>query len=273
MSFANKLENTYLNILRYVILTVATISIIAVLIASFMAVRATSYSPPKEPNQIKFENRVNDLNKGFTLENFKKDNPTQAVEQSQTQSPEQTNAPVEKPKEDPFREFIKNSATKIANNFATYLNKPELVDNENWKIIFLAYPFKNEFKGDQPVLTFYFNTLNSLSAELAKKPEVAKPYPDNQGSILIDKLLTWHLKQVNKAITTVDEENAKLQAEFKEKYDKYLAQKASIYTYAIAAGSAFGIFLCIIMLFVMVKIERNLRPLQQIVDSRKGSIT
>ena len=273
MSFTNKLETTYLNILRYVILAVATLSLIAVLIAGAMALSAALASPPKAPEQIKFEDRVNDLKKGFTIENFKKDNPPKTGEKPQEQSQETTTTPVEKPQEDSFRGFIKSSVAKIADNFITYekvVHNRDLL-KERVENFLEAFPFNNGLR-NKTVITFYYETFIPLSGELAKQaPEIAKLSEDKK--INIDILLNWHLKQVNAAIETVNEANAKLNTEFKEKQIAYFAKKTSIYKYASIAGSAFGIFLFIIMLFIMVKIERNLRPLQQIADNGKDLLT
>jgi hypothetical protein len=269
MSLAKKLENTYLNILRYVILAIATISIIAVLITGFMALNAALSLPPKEPKQVKFEDKVNDLNKGITLENFKNDNQPQ---QPQNQSQEQKKAPVEKSEEDQFRVFIKTSAGKIADNFITYAKTVSNVDmdKEQTEKVIMSYPFDKGLRRDKVVLTFYFETLISLSGELVKKaPEMAKLPEDKKIKPVI--IMNWHLNRVNKAIRTVDEANLQRNAEFREKQGEYSMKKASIYKNVIMAGYAFGIFLFIIILFVMVKIERNLRPLQQIADNGKGS--
>lgn len=272
MSLANKLENTYLNILRYLILAVATISMIVVFIAGFMALSAAFSSPPREPVQVKLEDRFNKLNKGFNIKNFRNDNASQSEEKPKTQLQEQKSAPVEKPAEDPFLVLIRNRSEKIADNFASYMKIVQNTDSDKEQLqrYFLSYPSNMRLKGDKNVYTFYFETLNSLSEELVKQaPEMAK-LSDNK-KIDPDKLLSWHLKQINQIIASVHEENDRRETEFKEKQVTYYKNKTSIYKYAITAASALGIFLCIIMLFVMVKIERNLRPLQQIVDGGKGS--
>ncbi len=98
---------------------------------------------------------------------------------------------------------------------------------------------------------------------MAKLPEEKK--------VNTDKLLEWHSKQVTKAVEAIDEAKAQRNTEFQKKQEAYIEEKTLTFTYACVAGGAFGLFLVIIMLSIMVKIERNLRPLEQMVDNGKTS--
>jgi len=268
MSFSNKLENTYLNILRYVILIVATVSLVAVAIAGSMAINAAFSSPPKEPEKIKFEDRTNDLKKGFTIGNFKKDSPTKT--EVKPQAPDK--ASEEKQKDDSFRALLKDSISKIADNFIIYEREIRKAEMDKGKLEnFIAnYPFNSGLRREKQIITFYFDTLASLTGDLANQTKEIAKLPEEK-RINPDKLLEWHLQQVNRAVETVDEARAQRDIEFLKQQEAYAGKKASTYTYISAAGGAFGIFLVIIMLFIMVKIERNLRPLQQMVDSGKNT--
>lgn len=271
MSLANKLENTYLSILRYVILAIATISLVAVVIAGVMAVTAALSKPPKAPENIKFEDQAKDFKKGFTVEDFKKDDLPKAEE---TSSQEPAGTPAEKPKDDQFRSLIENSTSKIADNIMAYQRTVHNVDfnKEKLQVFLMNYPSNAGVRRAKPVFAFYFETLLALSGDLAKQaPEIAK-LPEEK-KVNLDKLLVWHSKQVTKTVESVDKANAQRSAEFQKQQERYIEKKTSTFAYASFAGGAFGTFLIIIMLSILVKIERNLRPLQQIVDSERNQLT
>jgi hypothetical protein len=272
MSFSTKLENTYLNILRYVILAVATVSLVAVVIAGVMAVSAALSKPPEK---IKIEDQAKDFKKGFTIDDFKKDNLSKAEGEPQEQSQEPT--PAEKAKEDPFLSLINGSVSKIADNFITYQRVAHNIElnKEKTEDILRNFPINAGIRKEKPIFTFYFETLVELSESLARQAEkskVGQALPE-ENKVDLDKLLLWHSKQVNKAVEAVDEANAQRNTEFQKQQDAYIEKKTLTFTYASFAGGAFGIFLIVIMLFIMVKIERNLRPLQQIVDNGKSPLT
>lgn len=269
MSLSNKLENAYLSILRYVILAVATISLVAVVIAGAMTLTAVLSKPPKAPDKIAFEDRAKDLKKGFTIEDFKKDDLPKAGE-APSQKP--ADAPAEKPKDNQFRSLIRSNISKIADNVIAYQKAVYNIDLNKERVEnFLAnYPANTGIRQEKPVFAFYFETLLALSGDLAKQaPEMAK-LPEEK-KVNTDKLLEWHSKQVTKAVEAIDEAKAQRNTEFQKQQEAYIEKKTSIFTYAAFAGGAFGTFLIIVMLFIMVKIERNLRPLEQMVGNGKTS--
>jgi len=262
MSFTNKLEASYLNILRHLLLVVATISLIAVLIASGMALRASLSSPPQEPKQVKIEDKANDLKKAFNVENFKKDT---------TKTDEKSIGPMGKSEPEAFQIFLDNSIKSIASNLISYelaINKKDLQENrQGIEEVLRKMPLKEGVlkKTSESILTFYYETLILLTGELKRQaPEIAKLPEDKK--IQIGPVLLWHARQVNQAVTTIDEANAQQKDMFERQQIAYFEKKASILKYATIAGSALGIFLVIIMLFIIVKIERDLRPLQEIAD-------
>jgi len=267
MSLSNKLENAYLGILRYVILAVATLSLIGVVIAAVMAITTVFSSPPKEPEKVKFEDMAKDLNKGFTIDNFKKDDPSKPEEKAEDDADRPAKASPT-PKEESLS-AVKNNVAKTADNFITYertVYNREL-NKEHLQNLLLNLPVRTGVRREKSVLIFYFETLAALSGDLAKQaPEIVK-LPDDK-KIISDKVLDWHLKQVNKAVEAVDKANAQRTAEFQKKQEAYIQKKTLTFTYAAVAGGAFTLFLIIIMLSILVKIERNLRPLQQMADNR-----
>jgi len=271
MSLSNKLENAYLGILRYVILVVATLSLIVVVIAAGMMLKAVLSSPPKAPEKVKFEDKVRDLKKGFTVDDFKKDDQQKAEKKVEDEQEGPGKAPTS-PKDDSFVTSVRNNVSKIADNFIAYekaVNNNEL-NKERLQNVLLNAPGRTGVRQEKSIVAFYFETLSVLSTDLARQaPEFAKLPVEKR--IISDRLLDWHAAQVNKAVEAVDEANAQRNAEFQKKQETYIEKKTLIFKYACVAGGAFFLFLIIIMLSIMVKIERNLRPLQQIVDNGKTS--
>lgn len=271
MSLSNKLENAYLGILRHVILVVATLSLVVVVIAGGMMLKAVFSSPPKAPEKVKFEDKGRDLKKGFTVDDFKKGDQQKAEKKVEDGQERQGKTPAS-PKDNSFATSVRNNISKIADNFIAYekaVNNNEL-NKEKLQNFLLSAPVRTGVRQEKPVVAFYFETLNELSGDLAKQaPEIAELPIEKR--IVSDRLLDWHAAQVNKAVEAVDEANAQRNAEFQKKQEAYMEKKTLTFTYASVAGGAFVLFLAIIMLSIMVKIERNLRPLQQIVHNGKTS--
>ena len=266
MNLATKLEGTYLNILRYAILIGATIALITVVITGLLALGSTISSEPKKPTETEFSEQANEYKKGFSLNSFRTDNAPKKVTKDETPKEEQTPAP----KEDSFQKFSKEYSDKIATIFVKYFQEVDgkQYDKERISNIVNNYPRNNGIY-KQDIQKFYFETLLSVANELDK--EIPKIKLDGTKKIDIDKMLQWHIRKVYEAVDKLKEENAAKFKKYQEKYADYLAGKAAVPGYLIAAASAFGVFLAIIWTLLLVKIELNLRPIKEIAESSKTS--
>jgi len=265
MSLATKLEGTYLNILRYAILIGATIALGTVVITGLLALGSSIGGEPTKPNTVEFSERANDYKKDFSLDAFRSDNAPKETKKEETKQ-EQPSAP----KEDSFQKFSKEHSDKIATIIVRYFQEVEGTQNNLERIsdIINNYPRNNGIY-KQDIQKFYFETLLSVANELDK--EIPKIKLDGTKKIDIDKMLQWHIRKVYEAVDKLKEENAAKFKKYQQKYADYLASKAAVPGYLIAAASAFGVFLAIIWTLLLVKIELNLRPIKEIAESSKTS--
>ncbi len=266
MSLANKLENTYLSILRYAILVIATLALVAVVITGLMALSSAMSFEPSKPTYTTMSDKSSEFKKEFSLDSFRKDNSPK--EEAKPAPKEQAPAPA--PKEDSFQKYVKDSAEKVNNVLLKYFRVVEgkELDKDRTLSILINYPSSNGIY-DQDTQKFYWETLISVANELDKQIDsIAK---DATKKIDVNDLLRWHANQVKKAIKKLNDENAEKDLKYKQKMAKYYADKASVPGLLMTAAGALGTFLAIIMTFLMVKIEINLRPLKEIAEAKKLS--
>lgn len=265
MSFANKLESTYLSILRYVILVGATIALVIVGIAGLLALGSILSSEPAKPTATEFSERVSEYKKDFSLGAFRNDSAPKSVNKEESKQQEQ---PV--PKEDSFQKSGKDNADKIAQIIVKYQQQVfnQNLDQTRVAGIILNIP-RNNGLYNKDVQKFYFETLLDISNQVDKEiPEVAK---DSTKEFDIQKLVDWHLAKVRAETDKLDAENQEKIKKYQESVSKYLEKKAALAGYVSLATSAFGVFLAIIWTLLLVKIELNLRPIKEFSDSKKSS--
>lgn len=241
MNFLNKVENIYLTILRLVVITVATI---ALALSLFLGV-SSAFKLGAEPKDDAAISSINSL----TLDGF-----------ISSQSPKDSNASkVEDIKKTESSEVSSDLDTAVKNT-SKYVNdvfggeqSPEvtrlhLVDFANGQL-------SEKYRGK------YFKSANEFSSQLLSKitdqRAIVAAYRANKntqpnGFININDAWKWHDSSFINLVR-------KNESDMDKTHEKYALAKASaIQDLYIAAGS-FASFLLVVFLFIIIKIERNLR--------------
>lgn len=231
-----KLENAYLAILRFVVIAVAGILLVAVVILGLNSFKAIQSEP--ERKEITPQVSEQELIKGITEKT--------AAPQSEQNDASDTN--------------------KIAPNAAFYERafnaiNPFVIESsgrtvELDKDFFIENIKKKAESLDDPklVTTFAKGFAESIEKTLAD-PSVIKTAQTTSPPDFIDKVVNLFTQKFHEQI---EEENAQFEAE----HEKYIAEKASGMQSLYIAAGVFAAFIIIVFLSIIIKIERNLRYLE-----------
>jgi hypothetical protein len=253
MSFLNKVENVYLTILRLVVIAGATLALIAAIIFGSSAAGKLLRAEPQNTNPVI-----------VTPENSPKLDVFTALKNPAVQNPK------EEGKSRKLESEIKNpDMDAVVKNISQYIRDVYQFVPEAGKL--RDFVTKKASELPEQTQNAYFKSLNEFSAELVKKiaPQkaiVAAAQPVGQkpadvpGFIDVDEAIDWHFAQFSKI---VDKRNADMEQKQKE---YVLAKAAGAQSLYIAAGS-FATFLLIIFLFIIIKIERNLRGISVVKEN------
>ena len=245
MSILNKVENAYLTILRLVVLTGATLALISAVILGTSAASKLLSSEPKDaaPILVTPQNTPK-------LDAFLASNKPEAHVQNKVKGSNKSEGKIQNP-----------DLVASARNISQYVKdvfQGELAHNKALEI----FIEKSKALPEQ-TQNAYFKSASEFSAELLKKVveqkalvattrEAGQDVEAAPGFLNVDAALQWHLVQFAEI---VDKNNA----EIAQKQQEYaLAKATGTQELYIAAGS-FGAFLFVVFLFIIIKIERNLR--------------
>lgn len=245
MSFLNKVENVYLTILRLVVITGATLALIAAIIFGSSAAGKLLRAEPQNTDPVI-----------VTPENSPKLDVFAALKKQAEQSPQ------EAPKSRKLESEVKNpDIDAVVKNISQYIRDVYQFVPDSGKLRDIVTQRASVLP--EETRNAYFKSLNEFSAELVKKIATQKAIvaaaqtagqkpADLPGFIDVDEAMDWHFSQFSKI---VDKRNADMEQKQKE---YVLAKATGAQSLYIAAGS-FATFLLIIFLFIIIKIERNLR--------------
>ena len=253
MSILNKVENVYLTILRLVVLTGATLALISAIILGVSAASKLLSSEPKDIDPVL-----------VTPENTPKLDAFIASKNPAAQPPKEA-----KKSKELGGETKNPDIDASVKNISQYIREVLQGDPEASKL--RAFVMEKASKLPNQTQSAYFKSLNEFSAELLKKVAAQKAIvaaarasgqeADNaSGFINLDEVLQWHLVQFAEI---VDKNNAEIA---QKQLEHVLAKAAGTKELYIAAGS-FVTFLLVVFLFIIIKIERNLRGISVIKES------
>jgi len=252
MSILNKVENAYLTILRLVALTGATLALI---LAIGLGISAASKLLTKAPKDEPSTELITAQNKP-SLDAFIAQN------KSNVNTPEKTDSP-NKPEDEIKNSDLDSAAMNFSNYYMGVFEGSTLDHNKvREAMIKGAITFHDETKNA------YFKSLNEFSAELLKKIAEQKTlFTATQaagqdvntapGFIDIDSAIKWHFYQ----FSAMAEKN---KAEAEQKQQEYASTKESGTQELYIAAGSFGAFLLVVFIFIIIKIERNLRGISAI---------
>jgi len=232
-----KLENAYLAILRFVVIAIAGVLLVAVVILGFNSFKAILLEPVAK--EITPQVSEQELIKGIT------EKP--ALPKSKSHKGYGDTKEI-----DPNAAFYERASNAIVAFVAKYSNGSESVE----KATLLEFTKERAESFDDPKLVTAFakGFADSIEKTLAN-PAVIKTAQTTSALDVVNKALKLFTQKFNEQIK---DENAKFVAE----QQKYIKKKAEGMQSLYVAAGAFVAFLLIVFLSIIIRIERNLRHLE-----------
>jgi hypothetical protein len=226
------LEDFYLAILRFVVLLVAGLLLVAVVVLGIRSVQVfkPSPAPVRENPQVS----ADVLRRAILVRTAANDSE---------QMPQVAAV-------DPLSVHYRNVATTIRNFFET--NFPGKFDIDIAKVSELVKTRAEEsappgFEED------YAASLSESVAALLSDPSVIAYAKEHDAMVVVDRLLNSFSEEFARQVRVTTEQNEARQA-------AYESEKARAQQNLNMALAGFGTFLLIIFLSIIIRIERNLRP-------------
>ncbi|HJQ61285.1 MAG TPA: hypothetical protein VJ834_00365 [Burkholderiales bacterium] len=252
MPIEDRIENLYLKVWRAVVLCVATAALAAAVFASAAAINGLLVEPPHPPAELKPEEGDETLRQTLTLQRF-------SLAERGASPPWPTDNPG--PRSD-GEAATDETLRRIAHNIDKYVKaafppSSPVPQSTEWAISYLMK--RIEFKNDAE-RRFYLTTLESLSEQLARAGPEQAQLPEER-RIDAHRVLRWHAENVQHALNGVHYENEKLQKAYQQRVSDYTNRNTRIIGYISVAVGALAIFVFSIFLFVIIRIERDLRTM------------
>lgn len=232
-----KLENTYLAILRFVVILVAGILLVAVGIFSLNSFKAIQSEPvAKETTPMVSEQ---ELIKGVTAKLSAATNDSHEVNQDKKMA-------------DSNMVFYERASIAIVTFVTKHSNGADSADK--FQVIEIIKRRAEQQDNPKLVSAYAKNFAESIEKTLTDQ------------SIINVARSTSTLEVVNKALNiftqAFESQIKKSNTERAAIHQEYLERKADGMQSLYAAAIAFGTFLLIVFLSIIIKIERNMRPLE-----------
>lgn len=236
-----KLENAYLAILRFLVIAVASVLLVVVVILGFNSFKAIQFEPvAKEFTPLV---SAQELIKGIT-----EDKKTPEAEPAEDKN--------DTPAKDPNMIFYERAATAIV-NYA-----PAIVNNVNGrnKIVEMAQIIETLKETataleDPKLVTFFAKGFADSIKKTLKDESVYTVAKITSPKDVCDMAFSLYIRKFNEQIK-------KEYAEFAAKQQEYVKGKSEGMQSLYIAAGAFITFLMIVFLSIIIKIERNLRHLE-----------
>lgn len=230
----NRLEALYLNILRVVILVLATVLLVVAVIGAVFAgpMLLSSFGGGEtDAARIVQDDRLRDyLGQGSSSNGTVDAEETAQIEAAARQSDRR----------------IRNAAT----NITRYVEA-----KQGFRPVTAAVTGYIQDRADslpESLFDRYADSILKLSADLVAAPNTAAP-------VDVDRLIDWHFNQFSSAVEQAHQRDAMRATED-------AARRATAMAAGAGALSFFMMFLLMVFVFVLVKIERNLRRVPVIVE-------
>jgi hypothetical protein len=230
-----KLENAYLAILRFVVIAIAGVLLVAVVILGFNSFKALQFEPVAK--EITPQVSEQELIKGIT------EKP--ALPKSKSRKGDGDTKKI-----DPNAAFYERASNAIIAFVAS--NGSDSVEKAT--VLELTKENAESFDDPKLVTAFAKGFADSIEKTLAN-PAVIKTAQTTSALDVVNKALKLFTQKFNEQIK---DENAKFVAEQK----KYIEKKAEGMQSLYVAAGAFVAFLLIVFLSIIIRIERNLRHLE-----------
>lgn len=236
----HKLENSYLAILRFVVILAAGILLISFVIFGLGSFKAIKSAP--EAQEFIPQVSEQELIKSINAKSTAASKINQGSNQNNQGSPAKALA-------DPNQELYKRAATSIINFLAKRGQSLSVEDVSN------IIKERAEKQDGQKLVTAYAKNLAESIEKTLVNDSVLKSSDSISPFVVVDSALDAFAKEFHNQI----EKDQELKAEQERQF--LTAKAEGLQSLYYAAGS-FLAFLLIVFLSIIIKIERNLRPVE-----------
>ena len=229
-----KLENFYLAILRFVVLLIAGLLLVAVVILAIRSTAALNSAPVP----------VNEMPQ-VAQATVKSD-----VLATGVNTPDQPVTADLKTVQDPNRVYYAQAAASILNFFNS--NFPGQYNLDPQKIANLIKEQTDSF-GSDDLKAAYAKGIAANTDSVLADPAIVQFAKSHKPSDVAESVIESYAREFNQQVKDTQTKNDAAQA-------KYLAEQHRAQQSLYAAAAGFGVFLLIVFLSIVIRIERNLRP-------------
>lgn len=253
MSFLTKMENTYLAILRVTILLIASLTLLAAILMAVTSLPAFLSVPEKEEVTI-------DKSEYPKLDNYLQEHKATSAVIDENVAPD--NNSQSNSESSSYGVSKKEAAKTLKSYIVSIINGATVTEDLILKDIFS----KTENGIPEQHHDDFYKSINALVIDLAKKSKEQKAvyerYYDynsaTQDKNFIDvfALIDWHRQKFVENLESKDAEQNAMIAEAE-------AKKSNAKESVMFAAGCFGFFVFFVFLFIIIKIERNLRVISE----------
>jgi hypothetical protein len=251
MSSGASADHVHRRVWKILLLGVAAIALVAALIAFALAINGLLTAVPQAPADLKPDERGERLQQSLTLERYRLSEARRALPWRSEDTP-QSGSDV----------AVSESLQRIARNLDSYVRNafppatpvPEATD---WS---LNHVMKRLDLKEDAEVRFYLGTLESLSSQLASAgPEQALLPVERR--IDPNRVLSWHAERVQRVLSMLEQDNARLQRSYQQRVVEYANRQARALAYAGMAAAGVFLFISALFLFFIIRIERDLHTM------------
>jgi hypothetical protein len=251
MSSGGSADHVHRGIWKSLLLGLAAIALVAALIASALAINGLLAAVPQAPADLRPDGRGETLPQSLTLERFRLSEMRRTLPWKSEDAPQSgTDTAVF----ESLQRIARNLDSYVKNAFPPAAPLPEATE---WS---LAHVMKRLELKDDAEVKFYLGTLESLSSQLASvAPEQALLPVERR--IDPNRVLSWHAERVQRVLSALEQDNARLQRSYQQRVVEYANRQARALTYAGIAAVAVFVFISALFLFFIIRIERDLHTM------------
>lgn len=254
MALEDRIENVYLHIWRGIVLFIATGALIVAVVASVAALNGLFAKEPYRPAPARLEERSEALKQELSIENFRNfeaGRSEQVTEKEKGPNPDRG-----------FANLMNETLHRTAANLEKYTQSafPGRPMNREALRASMKNLMKEFALTDEARAKLYLSTLERLTEDLARLGVVQGMLPEDK-RITAERLLRWHAETVQRSAESVDRENEKQWQAYQQQLTDYAHSRARILGYVVVGAGAFLVFVFTVFLFVIIRIERDLKTM------------
>lgn len=251
MKLEDRIESMHFRVWKAVMLCIATAALLAAALASAVAINGMLVRAPYAPAEVKPDERSQALHRSLSLDRFRL---AEARAPLAWGAQNASRSGGEFAYTDAVQRISRNLDSYVKSAFPPIAPVPEATQ---WSVSHLmkSLDFKNEAE-----VRLYLATLESLSSQLAAIGPDQASLPEER-RIDPNRVLSWHADRVQRTFRAIEQENVQLQKVYHERLVNYANRQTRTTSYIGAAVGAVAIFVFSVFLFVMIRIERDLRTM------------